>query len=342
MSKRFLITKPKLMENLEANEMPTLNLFIQEGKLYEFYTLKGHENSKEVMEYIKMHNPITLDNEFTPKKKGIVQVTRKVTPELNFLNIFENNIIILEILHEEKALEKLTKNSVDITENPLFSTVNLAFGNVEKIIIEGCDFAGKTTLANRLVQLGMAPQERDLENFSFWIRDYYDPELINETIKEKINKNLKYVVITLDEEVLKERMNSREVLSEFDKIAPVSNRIYSEIDLKGMENVFKIHINSKEDNAFQLLLKAMEEKAKKDVEISIAAMCEAARIVGSRTNYVEFLEDYETNADLYKKIVEMSSIDGFLDECIEEVLNENEFKFSEGEWVTNASGRLKK
>ena len=134
--------------------------------------------------------------------------------------------------------------------------MNLTTSNGKKVILEGSDFSGKTTLAKKLVNRGVFVQERDLENFSYWIRDFIkEPgKIIEEKIKDKEEL---YIVMTMSDEVLSKRIKTRENLTEFDKIAAKSNEIYKNLNLK-LKNVKRIHIESNEEDSLRKFEGVME------------------------------------------------------------------------------------
>ena len=73
--------------------------------------------------------------------------------------------------------------------------------------------------------------------------------------------------------------------------------------------------------------------SEKEKKLHDSRVREVARVVGSKQYELDYLEDYETNSDLYELILSLVSAEGFLDDAIEEVLDEYDFKFEDGIWV---------
>lgn len=240
--KRYLITKPHLLKDIRIVTHCYTHYINQNNETYGIVS-KEKEMKKEDLEYkIKMQN----DNY---KKIKTHKLVKTETTEAKNKIITYGNVIVVEIKNDEKQLETLINKSIEITENGYFTDENLTTINHKKIILEGPDFSGKTTLAKKLINRGVLVQERDLENFSFWIRDFIEEpgQIIRAKIKDK--KDI-YIVMTLSDEVLKERMKSRNNLTDFDKIAAKNNEIYKNLNLN-LDNVKRIHIENNEEDSFK-------------------------------------------------------------------------------------------
>ena len=66
-----------------------------------------------------------------------------------------------------------------------------------------------------------------------------------------------------------------------------------------------------------------------------------SKVVGGKILEIDYLEDFDTNLGLYKKILESIEsdtfeVDGFLDEMIEFVLDNYNFEYEDGVWIANA------
>ena len=249
-TKKYLVTKPNLLKDIKI-----------EGYLYEHYIRHNNNvygiitiDNKEIKKEDWSHK-IKMREEDYQKIKTYKLIETKLTEKGNKITNYEN-AIILTVNFEEKQLEKIIEKSIEVTNNKYFSDMNLTTSNSKKVILEGSDFSGKTTLAKKLVNRGVFVQERDLENFSYWIRDFIkEPgKIIEEKIKDKEEL---YIVMTMSDEVLSKRIKTRENLTEFDKIAAKSNEIYKNLNLK-LKNVKRIHIESNEEDSLRKFEGAME------------------------------------------------------------------------------------
>lgn len=251
----YLITKPNWLEKVEINSITYTHYVKQKDKIRGVVS-RGREITKSDWEDYGID---VTDKEHLEGmgQYGLVIVKRtKLGAEI----IEYTNATILKVRTDTKyedSVEELIKRSIEVTGNKHFTEKSLLTQKRRKIILEGADFTGKTTLAKKLVNRGIIVQERDLENFSFWIREFI-PEP-SEIIKEKIqNKKECYLVLTVSDKVLEERMKTRENLTEFDKKAKISNNIYKKLKIEGLENIEFLHIENEDEDSYEKFEKLME------------------------------------------------------------------------------------
>ena len=124
---------------------------------------------------------------------------------------------------------------------------NIYKGSLKKInvIIEGADGVGKSTLAQNLAVEGILTQDRAVKEITQKMREEIPDTIRINKVKQylKEDKNRKVIFLYLsDEESLKKRIYSREVVSEFDKKAIIFQRLYLDTyyNLKNYKNLFLI------------------------------------------------------------------------------------------------------
>ncbi len=130
-----------------------------------------------------------------------------------------------------KTEEKLTNDFIDVTSNEKYKLKNILNGSLKKtnIVIEGADGVGKSTLIKQLANQGYISQDRAVKEVTQKIRIEISREERIDDIKKylKSDTNRKLVFLYLsDESVLENRINSRELISEFDKKALIFQRLY--------------------------------------------------------------------------------------------------------------------
>ena len=113
------------------------------------------------------------------------------------------------------------------------------------VIIEGADGVGKSTLAQNLAVEGILTQDRAVKEITQKMREEIPDTIRINKVKQylKEDKNRKVIFLYLsDEESLKKRIYSREVVSEFDKKAIIFQRLYLDTyyNLKNYKNLFLI------------------------------------------------------------------------------------------------------
>ena len=243
MKRAFLVTKPYLLNELKVKYEAEHFFCVRDGVLKFSNTLgKYFENN-----LIKTEQVVNSD-----KYLNIISKVKSSTFHGNdaLLHHFNGTpVILLEEVSDN--LVRVIEKSIEITNNKKLTLTKMILGNPLKIIIEGCDFAGKTTLAKKLANDGLLVQERNLEGFSFYIREWFDIETIRNTIKRNVEQQeYIHVVITLSDEVLEERMKSRAFLSEWDKMAKKSNEIYRNLKIESPKIKY-IHIENNKQDAYE-------------------------------------------------------------------------------------------
>lgn len=142
--------------------------------------------------------------------------------------------------------EKPLNDFIDITSNEKYLLKNILRGSLKKInlVIEGADGVGKSTLIRTLANKGYLAQDRAVKEVTQKIREEIpNEERINEIkkyLQADLNRKLVFLYLS-DESVLENRINSRELITEFDKKALIFQRLY--VDTYNHLNNFKnLHI----------------------------------------------------------------------------------------------------
>ena len=256
--KLYLITKPNWLEKVEIHTTTYTHYIKQKDKIRGVVSINREITESEW----KTYGIDVEDKEYYEgmRQHGLVIVKRT---KLGAKIIECENATILKVREDtkyENSVEELIKRSIEVTGSKYFTEKSLLTQKRRKIILEGADFSGKTTLAKKLVNRGIIVQERDLENFSFWIREFI-PEP-SEIIKEKIkNRDECYLVLTVSDKVLEKRMKTREDLTEFDKKAKISNEIYKNLKIEGLENIEFLHIENEDEDSYEKFEKLMADFA---------------------------------------------------------------------------------
>lgn len=127
--------------------------------------------------------------------------------------------------------EKPFDDFIDITLNEKYLLKNILNGSLKKtnIVIEGADGVGKSTLIRKLASKGYLAQDRAVKEVTQKMREEIpSEERINEVknyLQDDLNRKLVLLYLS-DESVLKNRIDSRKVISEFDKKALIFQRLY--------------------------------------------------------------------------------------------------------------------
>ena len=112
-------------------------------------------------------------------------------------------------------------------------------------MIEGADGVGKSTLVAELAYKGYITQDRAVNEVTRKMREEIPKEDRIQGVKEylEMDKNRKLVFLYLsDENVLKQRIESRKNISEYDKKALIFQRLYLDTynGLKSFSNIYII------------------------------------------------------------------------------------------------------
>lgn len=258
--KLYLITKPNWLEKVEIHSTTYTHYTKQKDKIRAVVSINREITESEWKTY-----GIDVEDKEYYEGMGQHELVIVKRTKLGAKIIEYKNATILKVREDtkyENSVDELIKRSVEVTGSKYFTEQSLLTHKRGKLILEGSDFSGKTTLAKKLVETGMIIQERDLENFSFWIREFIQEP--SEIIKEKIkNKEECYLVLTVSDKVLEERMKTRENLTDFDKKAKISNEIYRGLKIEGLENVEFLHIENENEDSYEKFEKLMEKNKKK-------------------------------------------------------------------------------
>lgn len=129
--------------------------------------------------------------------------------------------------------EKPFVDFIEVTNNPKYCLKALINGSVIKtnVIIEGADGVGKSTIVNELAEQGYLTQDRAIKEITQKMREEVTKKERVESIRKylEIDKTKKVIFLYLsDEKELKNRINSRKIISEYDKKALILQRLYLE------------------------------------------------------------------------------------------------------------------
>lgn len=164
---------------------------------------------------------------------------------VNIYNIKDNNFVVEKYANDLtiiKSINKLDiKGLVDVTSNPLYQDESINNVKVSKAILEGTDGVGKTTVIENLIKKGIVCQDRSEVICKYMLFDIPMKKRIKAYQKylEEISPNYVIFLINDSKEELEKRINSRKVISEFDKLAYEYNLLY-----KDTYNEFKKYDNS--------------------------------------------------------------------------------------------------
>ncbi len=136
---------------------------------------------------------------------------------------------------------------INVTQNKLYLLENVLKGSLKQtnIVIEGADGVGKSTLVAELAYKGYITQDRAVNEVTRKMREEIPKEDRIQGVKEylEMDKNRKLVFLYLfDENVLKQRIESRKNISEYDKKALIFQRLYLDTynGLKSFSNIYII------------------------------------------------------------------------------------------------------
>lgn len=173
---------------------------------------------------------------------------------LHFFDIFDKfrqhfqKIKIITIFYFFNGTsEKPLNDFIDVTLNEKYLLKNIFKGSLKKtnVVIEGADGVGKSTLAKNLALEGILVQDRAVKEITQKMREEIsDITRINgveEYLKEDEKRKVFFLYLS-DEKVLKERIYTREFVSEFDKKAIIFQRLYLDTfdKLRNYKNLFLI------------------------------------------------------------------------------------------------------
>lgn len=161
-----------------------------------------------------------------------------------FLTININKIITIFFFSDG---ERPFDDFIDVTQNDLYVLENVLKGSLKKtnIVIEGADGVGKSTLVAELAYKGYITQDRAVKEVTRKMREEIPKEDRIRDVKEylEMDRNRKLVFLYLsDETVLRQRIESRKNISEYDKKALIFQKLYLDTynQLKSFDNIYVI------------------------------------------------------------------------------------------------------
>lgn len=241
---RYLITKKHMFNNLLTHDIKEYCVFRDKFEIiqYEKDSYKGLIN-KEVLSNILIQHPVCY-------------YKKLFLPNNNYVLIYNDDINILHIQGDyDVQIKKVIEKSLLIEDKNMLKHENLIQDKYVKVIFEGCDYVGKTTLSKYCLEnYGWAVQERDTENVSFFIRDYISQDVQSDIINKNIesNSNRFYIIMYTNNDLIQSRKNTRVHISEWDKIAEISNGFYKDLNIKA-KNCVKLEVDKFEDSYVTLL-----------------------------------------------------------------------------------------
>lgn len=144
-----------------------------------------------------------------------------------------NNLFVIERytngLTMVKSAELLdVKGLVDVTTNPLYFDNNINMVKVSRAIIEGTDGVGKTSTITHLIEQGIVCFDRSETICKYMLFDVSMESRISAYMEYLSTIKPYFVVFLTNEsrEELEARINSRDSISEFDKMAYEYNILY--------------------------------------------------------------------------------------------------------------------
>jgi len=146
-----------------------------------------------------------------------------------------------------EAKQKPFDDFIDVTQNSLYELKSILDGSLKQtnMVIEGADGVGKSTLVTELAYKGYITQDRAVKEVTRKMREEIPKkhriEDVKKYLEEDINRKLIFLYLS-DENVLKQRIESRENISEYDKKALIFQRLYLDTynELKDFSNIYII------------------------------------------------------------------------------------------------------
>lgn len=144
------------------------------------------------------------------------------------------NMIMIEVETEVGILEKYIppKGFLEVTDNPCYENLAIFNGSIisNNTILEGTDGVGKTTTIVELLKQGIICQDRCMDVIS-------KNMIFDVSMEQRANKYQNYLknidkkiifMINNDKDELKNRIQKRRVISEFDLLAYEYNKLYKD------------------------------------------------------------------------------------------------------------------
>ena len=175
---------------------------------------------KELLyKFLKDYNLI----DFNSCDKKETSLYRSSNNELS-VEDYKNGLIIVNSLYEIKA-----KFLVDVSENKIYNDDNINNLVINNIIIEGTDGVGKTSTIVGLINMGIICTDRNEEICKYMLFDV-DIETRCKAYKKYLENNAYKIIFLINNsrEELEKRINMREKVSEFDKLAYEYNTLYKD------------------------------------------------------------------------------------------------------------------
>jgi len=144
------------------------------------------------------------------------------------------DIVMIEVSSEKRLLEDYIppKGFIEVSGTKQYENYGIYYGTIKQnnIILEGTDGVGKTETIKRLLMDGIVCQDREMSVISKNMLFDISMEDRAMLYYEYLSSNDKHIIflINKDKEELERRINSREVLSEFDLDAFKYNSLYEE------------------------------------------------------------------------------------------------------------------
>ncbi len=200
------------------------------------------------------------------KKNTVFMSGKEVTLEKYdlFYSINVQGVIRLFYIPNDSSIEN-NKNLLEVTGNRKYNVNNILQGSLKNtnIVIEGSDGVGKTTLVKELAKNGLLTQDRAVEEVTRSMKTYRSRkeriQRVETYLRNNPSKKLVFLYLS-NEDVLYNRVFSREVVDEFDKESIISQRLYIDTynALRNYPNLFLV----------DCLDKAPEEIANKVIQLT--------------------------------------------------------------------------
>lgn len=256
--KRYLISKIQLIDEFikSSYAVKQTNRVFALNDVWYLATTVNHGTDIKVLDTKIFESHVLLD---TSKiyKYDIYDISHYIS-----MAVYDNNIAILyadddyargKCMH---VIEELIDKCLPIFNDEHLTYASLLKGECTKIIFEGADYSGKTTLATKCLDtFGYAVQDRDLENVSLFIRQRIPINIISKLVRDNIaEKNALYVFMTTDDITIEGRKMLREPVSRFDDIATISNKLYTDLDIAELQNCKGIYVDDTTKSSYDQLI----------------------------------------------------------------------------------------
>lgn len=187
-------------------------------------------------------NKLLKNYSLTETKKLKNKVIKKYISKDNTIikEQYKNNLIIIKSISSI-----ISKSLIDVSNNDLYKENNLKNVIVTNYILEGTDGVGKTTTIKELINDGIVCYDRDKTICKYMLFDI-DMKTRCKSYENYFSKTKHQIIFMINnsKEELESRINQREKISEFDKLAFEYNNLYKDtyLNMKNFNDYNKLKL----------------------------------------------------------------------------------------------------